>query len=183
MVDGHIAVHALLVCANYVVRLAAHQLAVRAYAYAFVVAERVQPAVEGRLQLGKKPLQDAGGLHESAVGTARGAIRGGVLVGLGKQSDQRLVRELEDLLQGADGAQRLGALRATGALLPVTQAGHPDLDPVPRQVVLYPLQGQPAGGDRGAQRDMEGAAPQSRLQFRRGEVRVLCAVPHAGAFL
>jgi hypothetical protein len=50
-------------------------------------------------------------------------------------------------------------------------------------MVLHALEGQPARGDRGAQRDMEGAAPQSRLQFRRGDVRVLCAVPHAGAFL
>jgi hypothetical protein len=50
-------------------------------------------------------------------------------------------------------------------------------------MVLYPLQRQSAGGYRGAQRDVEGAAPQGRLQLSRGEIRVLCAVPHAGAFL
>ncbi|GHD97605.1 hypothetical protein GCM10010339_00550 [Streptomyces alanosinicus] len=28
---------------------------------------------------------------------------------------------------------------------------------------------------------MEGAAPQGRIQFRGGEMRVLCGMPHAGA--
>jgi hypothetical protein len=50
-------------------------------------------------------------------------------------------------------------------------------------MVLYALQGQAACGDRGAQCDMEGASRQGRLQFGNGDVRVLCAVPHAGAFL
>lgn len=50
-------------------------------------------------------------------------------------------------------------------------------------MVLHALQGQSAGGDRGPQGDVEGAASQGRVQFRGGDVRVLCGVRHAGASL
>src|SRR5690606_24868280 len=151
----------------------------------------------------------------------------------------------QDLLQCPDGPQRLGTLGAAGALLPVTQAGDTDLQPVARrvvlpprqgqaagayraaqgdgegaagrgraqvrgaaasgrgggrpppgtpgggpgphavarQVVLHPLQGQAAGGYRGAQGDVEGAAAQGRVQVRGDDVSVRCGVRHAGAFL
>ncbi len=48
-------------------------------------------------------------------------------------------------------------------------------------MVLHTLERQSAGGDRGAQRHVEGAAPQGRVQFRGGDVRVLGGVPHAQA--
>ncbi|GAA2913711.1 hypothetical protein GCM10010524_50730 [Streptomyces mexicanus] len=57
------------------------------------------------------------------------------------------------------------------------------MDAVARQMVLHALQRQSAGGDRGAQRDVERAAPQGRVQFRAGDVRVLGGVRHARAFL
>jgi hypothetical protein len=50
-------------------------------------------------------------------------------------------------------------------------------------MVLHPLQRQPAGGDRGTQGDVEGAAPQGRVQLGGDGVRVLWGVRHAGAFL
>ncbi|MCF2436819.1 hypothetical protein LV779_32990 [Streptomyces thinghirensis] len=50
-------------------------------------------------------------------------------------------------------------------------------------MVLHTLQRQSASGDRGAQRDVEGAAAQGRVEFRGGDVRVLSGVRHAGAFL
>ncbi len=65
------------------------------------------------------------------------------------------------------------ALRAPGALLPVTEAGDAHLDPVARQMVLHALERQSASGDRGAQRHVEGAAAQGRVQLRGGDVRVL----------
>jgi hypothetical protein len=48
-------------------------------------------------------------------------------------------------------------------------------------MVLDTLERQPARGDRGAQRHMEGAAPQGRVQFRGGDIRVLGGMPHAEA--
>jgi hypothetical protein len=53
-------------------------------------------------------------------------------------------------------------------------------------MVLHALQRQAPGGYRGTQGDVEGAASQGRVQFRGGDggdVRVLCGVRHAGAFL
>jgi hypothetical protein len=50
-------------------------------------------------------------------------------------------------------------------------------------MVLHALQRQSAGGDRGAQRHVEGAAPQGRVQFRGGDVHLLRGVRHARAFL
>ncbi|GLX48104.1 hypothetical protein Shyhy01_10540 [Streptomyces hygroscopicus subsp. hygroscopicus] len=72
--------------------------------------------------------------------------------GLGEQPDQGLVRQLEDLLQGADRAQRLRAPGAAGALLAVTHTGHTDFDTVARQMVLDALERQAPRGDRGARR-------------------------------
>ncbi|MFF5663961.1 hypothetical protein ACFY7F_14210 [Streptomyces griseofuscus] len=42
-----------------------------------------------------------------------------------------------------------------------------------RKMVLNALERQPARGDRGAQRHVEWAAPQGRVQFPGGEIRVL----------
>lgn len=171
--------------AHDVLRLAAEQFAPGTDADPLVMADGVQAAVERRLQFGEQTLQDAGRLHQGTVGAAGGTLRVGALLGLGEQAYQGFVGQLEYLLQGADRPQGLGALRPPGALLPVTQARHPDLDPVARQMVLDALQRQSAGGDRGTQRDVERAAAQGRVQFRRADlrVRVVCAVPHAGAFL
>lgn len=191
MVDGHEPVDAVTVGAHDVLRLAPQELAARPDADPLVMAQGVQSAVDGALQFAKQLFENVGGLQERAVGAARGlpGRRGAVpAVGLREQPDQGLVRQVQDLLQRADGAQRLGSLRTPCALLPVAQARHAHLDPVTRQVVLDALQRQSTGGDSGTQRHVEGAAPQSRLKFRRGGgvdggVRVLCGVRHAGAFL
>ena len=171
MVDGHVAVDPVPVGPHDVLRLAAQQLPAGADPDPLVMADGVQAAVEGRLQLAQQPLQHAGRLHQRAVGAARGALGVAALLGPGEQPYQRLVGQVEYLLQGADGPQGLGTLGPPGALLPVTQTRHTDLDPVAGEVVLDALQRQAAGGDRGPQRDMEGAAAQGRLQFRGAGVR------------
>ena len=94
--------------------------------------------------------------------------------------------------QGARRPQRPESLRAVralgspGSLLPVAQAGDADLHTATGQVVLHALERQSPGGYRCTQGGMEGAASQGRVQFRGGDggdVRVLCGVRHAGAFL
>ncbi|CAM5494747.1 hypothetical protein SGRIM128S_09251 [Streptomyces griseomycini] len=183
MVDGDEAVDAVPVRAHDVVRLALRQLAARTYPDPLVVPQGVQSALPLRAELGQQPLQDARGLDQGAVGPDPGAPVRRAVVRLGEQPDQRLLRQLQDLLQRPHGPQRLRALRAAGALLPVAQARDADLHAVAGQMVLDPLQRQSACGDRGPQGDVEGAAAQGRVQFRGAGVRVLCGVRHAGAFL
>src|SRR5262249_1449735 len=131
VVDGHEAVDAVPVGAHDVLRLAGGQFTGGADPYAVVVPQGVQAAVEGPAELGLDPVEDVAGLDQGAVGTGGGAAHGRLLVGgLGEQPDQGLVRELEYLLQRADGPQRLRALGPAGTLLPVTQAGDAHFDAV-----------------------------------------------------
>ncbi|CAM5669561.1 hypothetical protein SRIMM317S_01243 [Streptomyces rimosus subsp. rimosus] len=129
------------------------------------------PPIRGSLQLGQELVQHVRGVEERAVGACGGALLGlGPLAALGDQQPvQGLRGQLQDLFQGPYGAQRLGALGAPRPLLPVTQAGHSDLDPALRQLVLDAVQGQPAGGQGGPQRQVERAGLENLRQH--GQLR------------
>ena len=150
-------------------------------------AARCGPARGGRrcaarrprgLQLGEQLPQRGGGRHQRAVRAGGGPLGLGACGRPAPSSRmQRLRGQFEDLLQGAHRPQRLGALRPPGALLPVTQTGHPDGDATLGELVLDAVQGESAFGERGAQRQMERTVRSSWAKS--GDGGVLCHWLHS----
>ncbi|GAA3068906.1 hypothetical protein GCM10020000_61710 [Streptomyces olivoverticillatus] len=87
--------------------------------------------------------------------------------------------QVQNLFQHADGPQRLRPLWPPRTLLPVTEAGHTHFDAALRQPVLHPVQGESAGRQRGAQRQVEGARAQRLGQLGLGGGRAAVFHPLA----
>lgn len=172
LVEREVAVDAVAVGAEGVLGVATGELAVGAEADAFDVGDGVQAGVAGAGDGGEQVVDGGGGGDEVAVGAYGWAGGGGVGGAAGaEQAGEGVFGEVEDVFEGGDGAEGFGAFGAAAALLPVAEAGESDVDAAQGEVASDAVEGEAAGGDGGAQGEVEGAGAEGG-----GEVGLVGAV-------